>query len=340
MSASPITAPEARALFAQWRYSPALIVAVSGGPDSIALLWLLSRWRRALTDGPYLVAVTVDHGLRPQSAKEARDVKRLATSLGIPHVTKRWTGAKPTSGLPAAARAARYDLLARVAQAHQAHHVVTAHTLDDQAETLLMRLVRGSGLVGLKAMAQETARGGMTIVRPLLTIPKARLIATLDRAKIPFADDPTNRDVAYTRPRLRELLPRLAAEGLTAESLSRLAKRLQRADFALADATAAAAQAAALPDSAGYDAFSFAEFPDEIRLRLLQKSIAATSTEGHADLGQTETLLAAVDAAPKPGKNGVRLRQTLGGALVTLTATRLLIAPAPPRRSTRKAPSL
>ena len=340
MSDFPITAPEARALFARWRQTPALIVAVSGGPDSVALLWLLARWRRALTDGPYLVAVTVDHGLRPESAKEARDVKRLAMSLGIPHVTKRWTGAKPSSGLPAAARAARYDLLARVAQAQKAHHVVTAHTQDDQAETLLMRLVRGSGLVGLKAMAQETAQGGMTIVRPLLTIPKARLIATLRRAKIPVADDPTNRDVTYTRPRLRALLPQLASEGLTAESLSRLATRLQRADLALAQATDAAAQEAALPDSAGYDAPSFAKFPDEIRLRLLQKSIAATGTEGHADLGQIERLLIAIESAPPPARNGVRLRQTLGGALVTLTAARLLIAPAPPRRSMRKAPSL
>ena len=234
---------------------------------------------------------------------------------------------------------ARYDLLGQVARAHTALYVLTAHTQDDQAETLLMRLVRGSGLVGLKAMERDTARGAVTIARPLLGIPKARLIATLELANIPFADDPTNRDVAYTRPRLRALLPALAAEGLTAESLSRLASRLQRADAALAEAAGIALQATRLTDQTGFDALRLAALPAEIRLRLLQTAIADAGDEGQADLGQIEALLTALDAAPRPAKNGVRLRRTLAGALITLTATRLLIAPAPPRRSSRKPPT-
>ena len=340
MSHSPITATEAKALFAPWQNAPALIVAVSGGPDSVALLWLLARWRRALKDAPSLIAVTVDHGLRPESAREAREVKRLAASLGIPHVAKRWRGAKPNTGIPAAARAARYGLLEQVAQKYKARHIVTAHTQDDQAETLLMRLVRGSGVAGLKAMTQETARqtacGDIVLVRPLLGMPKARLIATLRRANIPFADDPTNRDQAFTRPRLRAMLPALAAEGLTAESLSRLAIRMQRADAALDHATAAAMQRLALAGSAGFDAALFAALPAEIRLRLLRKSICAVGRENQADLAQAEALLAAIDAAPQRTQNGVRLRQTLAGALVTLTATRLAIAAAPARRIARK----
>ena len=346
MSATPITASEADALFAPWCEAPTLIVAVSGGPDSVALLWLLARWRRALQDGPYLIAATVDHGLRSESASEARAVKRLATSLGIPHVTKRWRGDKPKAGLPAAARATRYDLLAQVARQYKAHHIITAHTQDDQAETLLMRLVRGSGLVGLKAMTpetdRETVRGPMTIVRPLLTIPKARLIATLADAKIAFADDPTNRDAAYTRPRLRAVLPALAAEGLTADALARLAKRLQRADSALDKATIAATQKITLPDAAGYDAALFASLPEEIRLRLLQNAIAGVGHDRQADfskiaeLSQIEVLLTAIDTAPPPGRNGLRLRRTLAGALVTLTATRLAVVAAPLRRKPQK----
>src|SRR6266852_1602542 len=230
---SPISTLEAKRLFADWRGVPAIVLAVSGGPDSIALMWLAARWRRALARGPRLVAVTIDHGLRPEAAAEAREVKRLARSLDLPHRTLRWSGPKPTTGLPAAARAARYRLLAQAAHAAGATHILTAHTRDDQAETLLMRLLRGSGIAGLAAMARESARDGVVLARPLLNVPKSRLMATLDKAKIAFADDPTNRDTAFTRPRLRALLPLLAAEGGDARGLARLASRLARANAAV-----------------------------------------------------------------------------------------------------------
>src|SRR5437868_13899115 len=102
---SAIPASDAKRLFAGLARAPALVLAVSGGPDSIALMWLAARWRRTLTHGPRLIAVTVDHGLRAEAAREAREVKRQARTLDLPHRTLRWTGAKPKSGLPAAARA-------------------------------------------------------------------------------------------------------------------------------------------------------------------------------------------------------------------------------------------
>src|SRR5882724_321012 len=142
---SAISAQHAKTLFAGWRAAPALVLAVSGGPDSIALMWLAARWRRALKRGPRLIAVTVDHGLRREAAREARDVKRLAKALDLPHRTLRWRGGKPQTGVPAAARDARYRLLAEAARASGATHILTAHTRDDQAETLLMRMLRGSG---------------------------------------------------------------------------------------------------------------------------------------------------------------------------------------------------
>src|SRR6201994_678914 len=95
---TPISASDAKRLFADWKAAPALVLAVSGGPDSVALMWLMARWRRALTRGPRLIAVTVDHGLRAASAREASDVKRQAQSLGLPHHTLRWRGAKPKTG--------------------------------------------------------------------------------------------------------------------------------------------------------------------------------------------------------------------------------------------------
>src|SRR5205807_10342941 len=110
---SAITVSQARGLFADWKTAPAIVLAVSGGPDSIALMWLAARWRSALTRGPRLIAVTVDHGLRPEAAREAREVKRLARTLDLAHRTMRWTDTKPKTGLPAAARTARYRLLAQ-----------------------------------------------------------------------------------------------------------------------------------------------------------------------------------------------------------------------------------
>jgi tRNA(Ile)-lysidine synthase len=230
---SPISTRHAKGLFADWKGVPAIILAVSGGPDSIALMWLAARWRRALTRGPRLIAVTVDHGLRTEAAGEARDVKRLARTLDLPHRTIRWTGAKPKSGLPAAARAARYRLLAEAARKSGATHILTAHTRDDQAETLLMRLLRGSGIAGLAAMARVTEKEGVLLARPFLNVSKSQLVATLKKAKIAFADDPTNRDTNFTRPRLRAVMPLLAAEGGDARNLARLASRLARANAAI-----------------------------------------------------------------------------------------------------------
>ena len=118
---------------------------------------LAARWRKALKRGPKLVAITVDHGLRAEARREAAAVKRLARSLGVAHRTLRWTGRKPSTGLQEAARLERYRLLAEAARAANARHVLTAHTLDDQAETVLIRLTRGSGVSGLAAMARDRA---------------------------------------------------------------------------------------------------------------------------------------------------------------------------------------
>jgi tRNA(Ile)-lysidine synthase len=368
---SPISAQNAKRLFADWKAAPAIVLAVSGGPDSIALMWLAARWRRTLARGPRLVAVTVDHGLRAEAKAEARDVKRLARALDLPHRTMRWTGAKPKTGLPAAARAARYRLLAQAARASGATHILTAHTRDDQAETLLMRLLRGSGIAGLAAMARQSERDGVLLARPFLHVSKSQLIATLKKAKLGFADDPTNRDPSFTRPRLRTLMPVLAAEGGDTRNLARLASRLARANqaveilvdgaeryLALRDREAsrpepgAGAKAfkatifdaktfdAKTFDAKSFDAEAFVAMPEEIRLRLLKRAIDRFGHEGPAELGKVEALLAVVDRAVAESRRGrlpslgqSRLKQTLAGALVSLIDGRIRVEPAPPRRS-------
>jgi tRNA(Ile)-lysidine synthase len=323
----PVSPSEGRALFAPYAAAPALVLAVSGGPDSMALLHLAAQWRKARRRGPVLIAVTVDHGLRRDSPAEARDVKRVAQSLGVAHVTKRWRGDKPATGLPAAARAARYALLVDAARAAQATHILTAHTQDDQAETVLMRLLRGSGVTGLAGMAETTPLGSVVLARPFLVLPKARLIATLARAHLRYASDPTNADPTYLRPRLRALLPSLAAEGLDARGLSRLAARMARADIALEAATDAA-------DSGdGFDALAFGRLPLEIRIRLLQRAIARNGQEGAAGLAQVEALAQAIAAASATGE---RMRRTLAGALISLAKGRLVVSRAPPRRLIRR----
>ncbi len=312
-----------------------------------------------LARGPRLIAVTVDHGLRAEAKREARDVKRLAQALDLPHRTMRWTGAKPKTGLPAAARAARYRLLARAARASGATHILTAHTRDDQAETLLMRLLRGSGIAGLGAMARQSERDGVLLARPFLHVSKSQLIATLKKAKLGFADDPTNRDPSFTRPRLRTLMPVLAAEGGDTRNLARLASRLARANAAvevLADGAerylalrnrdaarsglGAKAFDAKIFDAKIFDAKAFAAMPEEIRLRLLKRAIDRFGHEGPAELGKVEALLEVVDRAVAESRRGLlpspsqsRLKQTLAGALVSLTDGRIRVEPAPPRRS-------
>jgi len=349
--ATPVSAAEAATLFDELHSAPALVIAVSGGPDSTALLALVARWRAARKQGPELLAVTVDHGLRPESSREARAVKRLAGELGVRHRTLRWTGSKPASALQEEARRVRYQLLAAAARGAGAPCVLTAHTLDDQAETVILRMARGSGLSGLGAMARQTLlpivgvhridatdkKTAIVLVRPLLDLPKARLIATLAAMGISFADDPSNRDPRFTRPRLRGLMPALAAEGLDARRLGLLARRLRRAEATIEAAVDAAA--AVVMDTPSnergpfvLDAERLSGLPAEVALRLLGRAVALAGDEGPLQLGKLEALYAALCAAMV---DNVRLRRTLAGALITYAGGPISVETAPPRSKNR-----
>ncbi|HEY6733136.1 MAG TPA: tRNA lysidine(34) synthetase TilS, partial [Roseiarcus sp.] len=225
------------ALFAPFGRAKALLIAVSGGPDSTALLLMAAEWakRRGKTR---IEAATVDHGLRPESADEAKAVAALCARLGVSHRILQWKGAKPTSRLQERAREARYRLLVDHAKAISADALMTAHHADDQAETVLFRLLRGSGVAGLRGMDNMTARDGMTIARPLMGLKKRDLIAFANTRETPFIDDPSNVDPRFARTRLRALLARLDEEGLNAEALDRLARRARETEEALAHLTA------------------------------------------------------------------------------------------------------
>jgi tRNA(Ile)-lysidine synthase len=328
---------EAGALFRGLEGLPGFVIAVSGGPDSTALLVLAAQWvKRQKNRPPKLLAITIDHGLRPQAAAEAAAVKRLARRLGVPHRTLRWRGKKPKSGLQEAARIARYRLLARAATRVGYGHVMTAHTLDDQAETVLFRLARGSGLTGLGGMATASplpaGSSEIFLLRPLLHVPKSRLVATLGAAGIAYAEDPSNSDPRFTRARLRALMPALAGEGLDARGLARLAARMRRAEATVEFAVHAAQRALAPGPWRGRDpvvveSARFARLPAEVGLRLLGRAIAHAGYEGPVELGKLEVLYEALRQAPG------RLRQTLAGAVVTLAGNTLKIDRAPARRN-------
>lgn len=249
---------------------PLLAVAVSGGADSLALTLLADRWARGR--GGAVVALTVDHRLRPEAAAEARQVGRWLKPRGIRHRILTWAGPHPRSGLQAAARAARYRLLEGWCAAAGCLHLLTAHHQADQAETFWLRLARGSGVDGLAGMAASTPRPACRVLRPLLDVPPARLRAVLQAADQRWIEDPSNENVDYARVRLRGARALLAAEGLGAERLAATVARLGRARLALESATGALLARAVRLHPAGFawlDGAALATAPEELGLRAL-----------------------------------------------------------------------
>ncbi len=257
------------------RQSAGLIgVAVSGGGDSIALLQLLADYGRH--EGREIIAATIDHGLRAASADESGQVAQKCAVLGVRHSTLRWHGWDGAGNLQDAARAARYRLLGDWARANQCHQVWLGHTADDQSETFLLRLARGSGVDGLSAMPQSTTRDGIAWVRPLLTISRQHLREYLTGSGVSWSDDPSNADPRFERIRFRNAAGALADLGLTRERLNATAAAMARARVALERATDSLV-AASLEISAAGEVFVNAETlagaDDEIRLRLMARAL-------------------------------------------------------------------
>lgn len=318
----PITGAEARKLFVPLKAFPHIALAVSGGPDSLALMHLAARWAKARAHGPKLTVLTVDHGLRSESREEAEMVKRQAKKLGLKHAILTWEreGAV-NANIQARARQARYELMAAHCHAHDIPALVTAHHLDDQAETFLMRLKRGSGLDGLAAIPERGAWAGIAILRPLLDMPKARLVATLDKAGIAYITDPSNLDPRFERARMRGDIEALAKLGFTPESLALSARRLRRAREALDRYAQDFLAKHSEMSEAGFalvDRAALTAAPQEIALRALARLIGAVGGgEEPVRLAKLEALHAAL--AENPDKTHTlgrcRLEPLRGGRL-------------------------
>ncbi len=224
-------------------------VAVSGGSDSLALLVLTAEWARR--NDRDIAVVTVDHGLRREAAAEADSVARLCQDRGLPHDTLCWQNWDGTGNLQNAAREARRDLISDWAQQRGIKTVLTGHTRDDQAETFLMRLARGSGVDGLAAIHAIQNADGLIWMRPVLSIGRQDLRKVLQQEGLTWAEDPSNDDPRYTRVQFRQAQPDLAALGLTTDVLALTAERLQSARLALEIATRTLAEEVATPRASG-----------------------------------------------------------------------------------------
>jgi tRNA(Ile)-lysidine synthase len=275
--AAPLGADEFSQLMAglgPFEAAPVIAVAVSGGPDSMALCALAHNWARAR--GGRVEALIVDHGLRPDSSEEAR---RVAGWLASPDMSCRiltWDGAKPQSHIHATARAARYGLLLDCCRGAGIAHLLLGHHQDDLAETFLIRLERHSGLDGLAAMAAIVETPDVRLLRPLLTMPRARLHATVAARRLSSVDDPSNHDRRYGRIRIRQMMPELANQGVTAARLAGTALALGRARRFMDDAVARFLAGAVTSHPAGFcwlDAAAYGTASDEVSRRALTRML-------------------------------------------------------------------
>jgi tRNA(Ile)-lysidine synthase len=313
------------ALFAPFVRAKVFLIAVSGGPDSTALLLMAAEWAKR-RGKVRIEAATIDHGLRPESANEAKAVAALCARLGLGHRVLQWKGVKPTSRLQERAREARYRLLVDHAKAIGADAVMTAHHADDQAETVLFRLLRGSGVAGLRGMDSITERDGMTIARPLIAFANAR--------GAPFIDDPSNVDPRFARTRLRALLARLDEEGLNAEALDRLARRARETEEALTHLTAEVETRVGSEET--IEARALFAAPIVIAHRILARRIAEVGQRDATRIGLEKIEALALNLRDALDERRAHAAN-LGGAVVRLTAKgRLSFAPEPPRKSSRR----
>jgi tRNA(Ile)-lysidine synthase len=311
--AEAIADGELDAIFAVIETADRVALAVSGGADSYALLVCFDRWRRR-RGGPHGVVLSVDHRLRERSGEAAAAVARAAEAFGLAARVLVWEGPRPARAVEEAARLARYRLMLAAVREEGASHLLLGHHRDDQAETFLMRLAAGSGLFGLAGMRRAVSAGDVTIFRPFLEYPRARLAATTASAGLLPIEDPMNSDPRFLRTRLRRIMPILAENGVDAAAIAGAASRLAIA----ADAIDAAADRV-LGEAAEFDEFGvcfldaarFFSASGEVRRRALTRILQAIGGEPYPPRSaKVETLDRAM------GDASGRFKRTLAGTVI------------------------
>ena len=322
-ASEPLADGELDALFAPIAGVRRVALAVSGGADSLALLDAVDRWRR-VPGRPAAIVLTVDHRLRDGSEKEAERVVALAAERGLEARHLVSSKLRPTGDVEGAARRARYRLLVAATRQLLASHLLLAHHRDDQAETFLMRLQRGSGVFGLAAMRPQVRAGDVVIFRPFLGVSRSRLAATAAVAGLVPVEDPMNSDPRFLRARIRRIMPLLAAEGFGPAEIAATTHRLALAADAVDAAVDRLIAEAAVVDAlavAAVDAAAFVAAPEEVRLRLLVRLLIAIGGEDYPPrFARLEGLHRAMASHPGHG----RLKRTLAGVVLEWRAGRFL----------------
>ncbi len=321
--AAPVTAIDFASLmapFGPFESHPVLAVAVSGGRDSLCLALLAHGWARV--HGGRILALIVDHGLRAEAAGEAAATSNLLAQHGIASEILPWTGPKPASGLQEAARSARYRLLFEACRRHGALHLLVAHHADDQTETVTMRAARGSGPDGLAGMAAVIERSEARLLRPLLTVPRARLTATLLALDVRWIDDPSNADPRFERARLRD-----AGSGGSTASAGEERRRAAR-ELRLARAAVETLEFD-LEGAAAIDRAGFGRLGTDLGARLLSRVVQAVGRRDHPPRrDRLDRATARLSHAIGRGKSGNLQDFTLSGC-------RLMLRQAPAGRRLR-----
>ena len=315
------------AIFAPLDVHARLALAVSGGPDSLALMLLAHRHATATGGHRRFLVYSVDHGLRPEAAAEAAFVVREATRLGFSARVLHWEGPKPATGLQQAARTARYRLFAAAMAEDRVDALLTAHHLADQAETVLMRLAHGSGVEGLRGMDAATEIEGARVLRPLLGVDPEALGAVVREAGLTPIADPGNENPAFERVRWRKMAPALAELGLDARRLGKFAERMRDADAALA------AMADDLLSRVAFDENRSAATIDREDLCAAPRAVAERALARLLDIvggGQKPHALAAVETLTARLLDGA-VRTTLHGCIVRGSLTEVHVAREPGR---------
>ena len=208
-----------------------IALAVSGGPDSTAMMFIVSKSKKIKKKN--VTVLIVDHDLRKDSRKEASLVMRNAKKIGFKYKILKWRGLKPLSGIQEAARKARYDMMISWCEKNNVEKLFLAHHMDDQVETFLMRLSKGSGIDGLSSMSKTSLKANVHIIRPFLEIPKTKLVEIANSSNMKWVSDPSNSNLSYQRSRIRKLIPALSREGIDSHHINLVIKRMDSAKDAL-----------------------------------------------------------------------------------------------------------
>lgn len=295
-------------------------LAVSGGADSICLLVLFSEWKARTSWQGQADVVVVDHGLRLESAAEAEFVAQSAKRCGLACKVVSWADDKPAGNIQEEARRARYRLISNHVRSSGAEALLLGHHLDDQVETFLDRLTRGSGVYGLSAMAVDEPNGpeGLRLLRPFLGIPKNRLEASLKERRVQWCEDPSNADAKYKRSRLRRMARLLAEEGLSADRIAQTTRQIRQAREALEVTVHQIFDRHVVDHPAGplkIARETYRAMPVDLRMRLLTILIARAT--GH----WTRLRLSKLEALDDALIGSEACRHTLSGALLVASDT-------------------